>query len=112
QSHSLLEKLLETDGGYANAKVTALSTGGERLSFYDMFTSVTDSGVTLHAPSFPYAQLNLPNNLAKLKQLTNDFYGKPADFQLEAAQAGAPRPAARSLDDFRNDKFNDVVKFK
>ena len=30
----------------------------------------------------------------------------------EAAQAGAPRPAARSLDDFRNDKFNDVVKFK
>jgi len=47
QSHSLLEKLLETDGGYTNAKVTALSTGGERLSFYDMFTSVTDSGVTL-----------------------------------------------------------------
>ena len=79
---------------------------------YQCSAVFTDSGVTLHAPSFPYAQLNLPNNLAKLKQLTNDFYGKPADFQLEAAQAGAPRPAARSLDDFRNDKFNDVVKFK
>ncbi|MBR4078315.1 MAG: DNA polymerase III subunit gamma/tau [Oscillospiraceae bacterium] len=79
---------------------------------YQCSAVFTDSGVTLHAPSFPYAQLNLPNNLAKLKQLTNDFYGKPADFQLEAAQAGAPRPAARSLDDFRNDKFNDIVKFK
>ena len=79
---------------------------------YQCSAVFTDSGVTIHAPSFPYAQLNLPNNLAKLKQLTNDFYGKPADFQLEAAQAGAPRPAARSLDDFRNDKFNDVVKFK
>ncbi len=79
---------------------------------YQCSAVFTDSGITIHAPSFPYAQLNLPNNLAKLKQLTNDFYGKPADFQLEAAQAGAPRPAARSLDDFRNDKFNDVVKFK
>jgi len=79
---------------------------------YQCSAVFTDSGLTIHAPSFPFAQLNLPNNLAKLKQLTNDFYGKPADFKLEAAQAGAPRPAARSLDDFRNDKFNDIVKFK
>ena len=79
---------------------------------YQCSGEFTDSGMTLRAPAFPFGQLNLPNNLAKLKQLANDFYGKPVDFHLEAAQAGAPRAAARSLDDFRNDKFNDVVKFK
>ena len=79
---------------------------------YQCSARFAEDSLTLQAPAFPYGQLNLPNNLAKMKQLTNDFFGRPTEFKLEQAQAGAPRPAARSLDDFKNDKFNDIVKFK
>lgn len=72
----------------------------------------TDEGMVLTAPSFPYGQLNMPANLQKLKQCVNDFYGKPVDFKLESAASNAPRPAARSLDEFKNDKFSEIVKFK
>ena len=79
---------------------------------YQCSAQFAEGSLTLQAPAFPYGQLSLPNNLAKLKTLTNDFFGRPTEFKLEQAQAGAPRPAARSLDDFKNDKFNDIVKFK
>ena len=72
----------------------------------------TDDGMVLYAPTFPYGQMNTPANLQKLKQCVNDFYGRPVDFKLESAASNAPRPAARSLDEFRNDKFSDIVKFK
>ena len=71
-----------------------------------------DDGMVLYAPAFPYGQMNMPANLAKLKQSANSFYGKPVNFKLEQAQAGAPRAAARSLDDFRDDRFSEIVKFK
>ena len=79
---------------------------------YQCSARFEEDSLTLQAPAFPFGQLNLPNNLAKMKQLTSEFFGRPTEFKLEQAQAGAPRPAARSLDDFKNDKFNDIVKFK
>ena len=72
----------------------------------------TDDGMVLYAPTFPYGQMNTPANLQKLKQCVNDFYGRPVDFKLENAASNAPRPAARSLDEFKKDKFSDIVKFK
>ena len=72
----------------------------------------TDDSLVITAPSFPYGQLNMPANLQKLKQCANDFYGKPVDFKLETAASNAPRPAARSLDEFKNEKFSEIVKFK
>ncbi len=73
----------------------------------------TDEGMVLQVPDgFPRIQLDTPNNVKRLQQCANDFYGKPVSFKLEAMAAGAPRAAARSLDDFKNDKFNDIVKFK
>lgn len=79
---------------------------------YQCSATFTDSGMVLNAPPFPFGQLNMPNNLAKLKQCANTFYGRPVELKLESGEAGAPRPAMRSLDDFKNDKFNEIVKFK
>jgi len=79
---------------------------------YQCSASFTDNGMTIQAPPFPFGQLNMPANLQKLRECANRFYGKPVAFNLEASESGAPRPATRSLDDFRNDKFNSVVKFK
>lgn len=72
--------------------------------------SFTDGGMVIYAPPFPYGQLNTPANLQKLKQAANAFYGHPVELKLESADANAPRPAARSLDEIK--KFSDIVKFK
>lgn len=72
----------------------------------------TDDGMVLYAPSFPYGRLGIPANLQKMKDCANAFYGKPVSFKLESAEAGAPRAAARSLDEFKKDQFNEIVKFK
>lgn len=72
----------------------------------------TDDGMVMYAPTFPFGQLNTPVNLQKLKQCASDFYGRPVDFKLESNAPNAPRAAARSLDEFKNDKFSEIVKFK
>ena len=72
--------------------------------------SFTDGGMVIYAPPFPYGQLNTPANLQRLKQAANAFYGHSVELKLESADANAPRPAARSLDEIK--KFSDIVKFK
>ena len=72
----------------------------------------TDNGMTMYASGFVFGQLNTPANLQKLKQCANEFYGRPVDFKLESNAPNAPRAAARSLDEFKNDKFSEIVKFK
>ncbi|MBQ3010368.1 MAG: DNA polymerase III subunit gamma/tau [Oscillospiraceae bacterium] len=72
----------------------------------------TDDGMVLYASGFVFGQLNTPANLQKLKQCTGDFYGRPVDFKLESNAPNAPRAAARSLDEFKKDKFSEIVKFK
>ncbi len=52
QSQTLLKQLLETDGGYSNANVTALSLGGERVTFYNILSSANSDGTITVGTSF------------------------------------------------------------
>jgi len=74
--------------------------------------SFSDDGMVIYASGFVFGQLNTPANLNKLKQCVNDFYGRPVEFKLESNAPNAPRAAARSLDEFKNEKFSEIVKFK
>ncbi len=79
---------------------------------YQCSAVFTEDGMTLSAPPFPYGQLHAPANLDKLKQAAEQFYGKPVSFALESTTAGSPRPANRSLDELRAERFSNIVKFK
>ena len=69
-----------------------------------------DNLLVIHAPSFPYGQLNTPANLQKLRQCAQTFYGHPVELKLEPTTSNTPRQATRSVDELS--RFEGVVKFK